>query len=241
MGTDGRRPRVTVPLAVAHRVDDVLDLALDRALLIQRPAVLAYLNRVRERNPQLSPAKVVRQLERRYLAAVTGMGGAAGAAAALPGSGTGTSLASGAAEITGFVSATAMFVLALAELHSLPVSDPEVRRTLVFAVLVGGTAETVLDGTEWGGSHWARVLAARGTRGKPRGLDDSVARLLLARFGARQGALLLGRALPLGIGAGIGALGNAALARSAIVTSREAFGPAPERFPPRVIDVRPVE
>jgi hypothetical protein len=63
--------------------------------------------------------------------------------------------------------------------------------------------------------------------------------LLLTRFGTRQGALLLGRALPLGIGAGIGAAGNAALARAAISTAREAFGPPPHEFPPRVIDVEP--
>lgn len=236
-------PRVTVPRAVARRLDRALDTALDRALLIQRPAVLAYLERVRSRNPWMTPAQVVRQLERRYLTAVTGIGGASGAAAALPGAGTGTALASGAAEITGFVSATAMFVLALAELHSLPLSDPEVRRALVVAVLVGGSAETVLDEGERGGSHWAQVLARRAagkSRDKQRVLDDRLGRLLLTRFGTRQGALWLGRTLPLGIGAGIGAAGNAALARSAIATAREAFGPPPDRFPPRVIDVDPL-
>jgi hypothetical protein len=192
----------------------------------------------------MTPAQVVRQLERRYMAAVTSIGGASGAAAALPGAGTGTSLASGAAEITGFVSATAMYVLALAELHSLPLSDPEVRRALVVAVLVGGSAETVLGAGEHSGSHWAQVLTRRASAGRQgdrqRGLDDRLVRLLLARFGTRQGALLLGRALPLGIGAGIGAAGNAALARSAISTAREAFGPPPTRFPPRVIDVDPL-
>ena len=243
MGRGDGAPRVTVPRAVARRMDRALDAALDKALLIQRPAVLTYLERVRSRNPTMTPAQLVRQLERRYLAAVTGIGGASGAAAALPGAGTGTSLASGAAEITGFVSATAMYVLALAELHSLPVSDPEVRRALVVAVLVGGSAETVLDQTERGGSHWAQLLARRASAGtgrdRPRGLDDRLTRLLLTRFGTRQGALLLGRALPLGIGAGIGAAGNAALARAAIGTAREAFGPPPSQFPPRVIDVEP--
>jgi hypothetical protein len=72
-------------------------------------------------------------------------------------------------------------------------------------------------------------------------LDERLTRVLLARFGTRQGALLIGRAVPLGIGAGIGAVGNAVLARSAIAAAREAFGPAPTRFPPRVIDVDPVD
>lgn len=245
MGTAHGRRRPPVPHTVAERVDRALDAALDRALLIQRPAVLAYLHRMRRRHPEMTPAELVRHLERRYLAAVTGIGGASGAAAALPGAGTGTSLASGAAEITGFVSATAMFVLALAELHTLPVSDPEVRRALVVAVLVGGSAETVLGGEQYAGSHWAQVFARRaatgGPRERPRVLDERLTRVLLARFGTRQGALLIGRAVPLGIGAGIGAVGNAVLARSAIAAAREAFGPAPTRFPPRVIDVDPVD
>ena len=241
MSAGGRWGETHLPPAVAERLDDLLDTALDKALVIERPAVLAYLDRIRSRNPKLSPAQLIRRLERRYLTLEVAIGGAAGAAAALPGTGTGTTFASGAAEITGFVSSTALFVLALAELHSLPVSDPEVRRALVVAVLVGASAETVLDASERGSSHWARVLASHGSRDKPRGLDERLGRLLLTRFGARQGVLLVGRALPLGIGAGIGAVGNAALARSAIATARTAFGPPPARFPPRVIDVRPVE
>jgi hypothetical protein len=226
---------------VQQRVDGTLDAALDRALRIQRPAVVGYLNRVRFRNPAMSPAQVVRQLERRYLVAVTGIGGASGAAAAMPGAGTGAAIASGAAEITAFVSATALYVLALAELHEVPVSDPELRRALVVAVLVGDAGELAVEAGERSGSHWAQLLVRGATRGSshPAGLDDRLRHLLLTRFGARQGALLLGRALPLGIGAGVGAAGNAALARSAIAAARRAFGPPPDRFPPRVIDVEP--
>jgi hypothetical protein len=61
---------------------------------------------------------------------------------------------------------------------------------------------------------------------------------MVRRLGTRQGALLVGRALPLGIGAAIGAGGNAAIGRGAITAARRAFGPAPKRFPPRVVDVQ---
>src|SRR3954447_4690898 len=100
--------RIPVPAPVER----VLDSALDKALSIQRPAILKYLEHVRRQD--MTPAEVQRQLERRYLAAVVGIGGASGAAAAVPGTGTAASLAAGAAEITAFVSATAMYVLALA-------------------------------------------------------------------------------------------------------------------------------
>lgn len=224
--------RIPVPPAVER----ALDTALDRALSVQRPMVLGYLDRVRRKNPEMTPAEVVRQLERRYLTAVVGIGGASGAAAAVPGVGTTATVASGVAEVTAFVSASALFVLALAELHGISVSDPDVRRALVVAVLVGETGALAIEGAAVGEAHWAHVIGRTTSKDKIAGVNGYLSRLLLRRFGARQGALLAGRALPLGIGAAIGAGGNAALARGAITAARRAFGPAPERFPPRVID-----
>lgn len=228
--------RVVVPTGVER----MLDLALDKALAVQRPAVQSYLGRVRRKHPEMSPAEVVRQLERRYLAAVVGIGGASGAAAAVPGTGTAASLASGAAEITAFVSATALYVLALAELHGVPVSDPEVRRALVVSVLIGEAGIAALEGGEaLADKHWAHVLARATPRDKITLINGYLARRFVRRLGTRQGVLVLGRALPLGVGAAIGAGGNAALARGAIATARKAFGPPPPGFPPRVIDVEP--
>jgi len=218
-------------------VERALDAGLDRALEIQRPVVLNYLDRTRRRHPGMTPAQLVRQLERRYLAAVVGIGGASGAAAAVPGAGTTVTIASGAGEVAAFVSATAMYVLALAELHGVPVSDPEVRRAIVVAVLVGEGGVAALQGVAAGEAHWAQVLARATPKEKIASVNGYLGRLLLRRFGARQGALFLGRALPLGVGAAIGAGGNAALARSAIAAARKAFGPPPADYPPRVIDV----
>jgi hypothetical protein len=225
----------TVPPAVER----ALDAALDKALQAERPVVLGYLDRVRRRHPDMTPADVVRQLERRYLVAVVGIGGASGAAAAVPGIGTATTVASGAAEIAAFVSASAMYVLALAELHGLPVSDPEVRRALVVSVLVGESGVPALERAASGERHWAQVLTRSTPRERIAGINGYLGRMLLRRLGTRQGALLVGRALPLGVGAAIGAGGNAALARAAIAAARRAFGPPPKQFPPRVIDAEP--
>ena len=218
-------------------IEGILDAALDKAMALQRPAVRAYLDRAREKRPGATPAEVVEMLEKRYLYSVVGIGAGTGAAAALPGQGTVASIASGAAEITAFVTATASFVLALAELHEVPVSDPDLRRALVVATLLGESGAAALDIGEGEVRHWALTLGRNMTKEKITGINSRLAHLLLTRFGARQGALLFGRALPLGIGAGVGALGNAALARAAIAASRRAFGPAPEKFPPRVIDM----
>jgi hypothetical protein len=227
--------RVPVPPAAER----ALDRALDRALAIQRPVVQAYLARLRRTSPGMTPAQTVRQLERRYLTTVVGIGGASGAAAAVPGVGTAATIASGAAEVTAFVSASTLFVLALAELYGIPMSDPEVRRALVLAVLVGESGVAAVEGAASVEGHWAQVLARSTSREKIAGVNGYLGRMLLRRLGTRQGALLVGRALPLGIGAAIGAGGNAALARSAISAARKAFGPPPKEFAPRVVDVAP--
>jgi len=237
------RRRLPVPAGLQRNVAQALDAALDRALAIQQPAVIAYLDRVLARRPDASPAQVITQLERHYLAAVVGTGAASGGAAALPGVGTGTSIATGAAEVAAFVSATAMYVLAVAEVHGVPLDDPQVRRALVLTVLLGdagtaavasATGQTALRDSALGG-HWAHVLARPGSRDVLGGLDARLGSLFLRRFGTRQGALLAGRALPFGVGAGIGAAGNAMLGRAAISAARRAFGPAPRKFTRRGI------
>lgn len=232
MARQAKLLRVPVP-APAERA---LDGALDMVMSVQQPVVLAYLERVRSRRPGASPAQVITQLERRYLFAVTGVGAAAGSAAAMPGVGTAASLASGIAEITAFVSATAMYVLAEAEVHGIPTHDPEVRRALVLAVLLGEGSAISLEGAAATGPHWARVVGQSMSKEKIPGINSQLSRLLVTRFGVRQGALLVGRALPLGLGAGIGAAGNAALARAAIASARRTFGPPPKRFGPRVVE-----
>jgi hypothetical protein len=227
--------RVPVPRSVEHALDG----ALDKALSVQRPVVVAYLTRVRRRNPTAAPGEIVRQLERRYLAAVIGTGAASGGAAALPGVGTSASVATGAAEIAAFISTTAMYVLALAEVYDVPVEDPQVRRALVLTVLLGEVGEAALAGGELETKHWARVLGRTSSKDTAKALNSRLAHLLVTRFGVRQGALVAGRALPFGIGAGVGAAGNAALGRSVVRTARRAFGPPPARFRHRVVDADP--
>jgi hypothetical protein len=165
-----------------------------------------------------------------------GTGAVSGGAAALPGVGTATSVAATGAEVAAFLSATAMFVLALAEVHDIPAHDPQVRRAMVLTVLLGDVGEAALAGGEVEAKHWARALGRTGSRDLT-ALTTNATNLFLARFGAKQGALIMGRALPFGIGAGFGAAGNAAIGSSVVRSARRAFGPAPARFPDPVIEV----
>lgn len=227
--------RKAVPLPPI--IEDALDAALDKALRVQRPVIIAYIDRVRARRRGATPDEVVRLLERRYLAAVTAIGAASGGAAAVPGAGTAASLASAALEISAYTEATALFALAMAEVHGLRVDDPLVRRALVLAILLGGSGVEAAElAASDAGSRWGQVLSHRAPDETIKRVNHALGRHFLTRFGSRQGALALGRALPLGVGAGIGAAGNMALGRGAISAARRMFGAPPDKLPPRVID-----
>src|ERR1700722_14662624 len=126
------RARRSLPAGVERGLDSVLD----RVLAIQRPVIVAYVERCR-RDPATTPRSVVRTLELRYQAGVSAIGAAPGGAAAVPGVGTGAAIATGLAEIAAFVEATALYTLATAEVYGIATDDPEVRRALVLAVLLG--------------------------------------------------------------------------------------------------------
>lgn len=232
--------RRALPIPVPSFVEGILDAALDRAMRVQRPAVAAYVERARSKRSH-TPADTVRELERIYLGAVTAIGAAAGASAAIPGVGTGTSIATAAFEIGAFAESTALFGLAVAEVHGQRIDNLEQRRALVLALLLGDAGVQILQESASGAGRsraaWSQVLSQHASEETVRRTNRRLAKHFLPRFGLQQGALLVGRAIPMGVGAGIGAAGNAALARASIAAARRVFGPPPTQFPPRVVEL----
>jgi len=108
--------------------------ALDKALAVQRPVVLAHIRSVRLRHPEATPAQLVRILERRYLLAVTGGGAAVGAAAVIPAVSTPVALALSGVETVGFLETTALFAQSVAEVHGIHVENPDRARLLVMTL-----------------------------------------------------------------------------------------------------------
>jgi hypothetical protein len=212
---------------------------LDRVLSVQRPVVLAHIRGIRKGKPNLSPADVVRILERRYLAAVTTGGALVGASAAIPAVGTVVSVALSAAETAGFLEASALFAQSVTEVHGIALDDPERARTLVMTMILGGAgselveqlAGEVVGGAPARSAFWGEVV----TKSLPKSAVGNVAKRVrthfLKRFAAREGAGVVGRAIPFGIGAVIGGAGNHLLGRRVVASSRTAFGAPPAQFP----------
>lgn len=210
----------------------------DRLLTVHRPVVLAHLRSIRKRHPEASPDEVIRLLEQRYLAAVTTGGAATGAVALVPGVGTIAALGISGAETVGFLEASALLAQSIAEVHGLPTNDPDRASTLVMALMLGPAGSSLVRqfaGEVAGGrprsAYWGELVTKRMPATMLKGLADKVRRTFLRRFATRQGAGMVFRVMPFGIGAVVGGAGNRIAGRRVIAATRDAFGPAPDRFP----------
>lgn len=216
--------------------------ALDRVLAVQRPVVIAHLRSIRLRHPDATPADIVRILERRYLAAVTTGGAAVGATAVIPGIGTGVTLALSGVETVGFLEATALFAQSVAEVHGIPVADPDRARALVLTLMLGKegvdlVAQLARQAAGRGpvrSTYWGEIVTKTLPRAAVGPLVDRLKTAFIHQFATRAGASWLGKALPFGIGAAIGGAGNNILGRRVLVGSRRAFGLPPAILPPEL-------
>jgi hypothetical protein len=152
---------------------------IDKAIRIQHSVVANHVQRIRRRHPGATPGEIVAALEKKYVATVTSTGAAVGAAAAAPRIGPAVALALTVAESTALLEATALFTLAVADVHGMPVHDTERRRMLLLAIVFGT-----------GGPG----LASSGKR---------IRRWLVARYVTKRWILAISKILPFGIGAGV--------------------------------------
>jgi hypothetical protein len=208
-----------------------------KALDVQRPLVLRNLNRLRRQHPQDTPAELAERLGKQYLTALTGGGAAIGSTAVVPGVGTAAALGLSAAATVGFLEATALYAQSVAELMGIPTDDPQRAQTLVMAVMLGDDGRRMLqDFTSQANGRGMGPLAGglsvvTGSAGVSEVLFNQMKRMFLKRFIVRQGAGMLGRLVPFGVGAVIGGLGNRVLGKGVIRAAQNLFGPLPATIP----------
>lgn len=215
----------------------VLSQLIEGSSRLQAPAVQAYVERLRGQNPDATPAEIITRLEKHYLAAVLASGAAVGSAAAFPGIGTLAAFSAVAGETVVFLEATALFVLAVAEVHGIPATHRERRRTLVLAVLVGEEGKhAVADLLGPGRTSGAWLSDGAATLPLPAvtQLNSRLVKYFVKRYTLRRGALAFGKVLPVGIGAVVGGMGNRLMGKKIIDNARKAFGPPPARWPATV-------
>jgi|SRR5690349_11470405 len=232
------------PPAVRNGTDEnpgaaarALSQIIERGSRVQGPAVKAYVERLREGAPNATPAEIVARLEKQYLAAVMASGAAVGSAAAVPGIGTLAALSAVAGETVVFLEATALFVLAEAEVYGIPAEHRERRRALVLGVLVGeDSRNAIADLIGPGRTRGAWLSDGAATLPLPAvsQLNSRLLRYFVKRYTLKRGAIMFGKLLPVGIGAIVGGVGNRMMGKRIINHARAAFGPPPPRWPSKL-------
>lgn len=158
----------------------------------------------------------VAQIERAFLRELITLGAASGGTAAMPGVGTMTAVGLTAGEVAWTATRTTDMILAVAAVHGHTDAPVEVRKSWVLALLAfdddaaDGLAKTI---AEYGGTVTASRTLSLEMLERANG---RVGRTLIARYGAKRSALLIGRVLPFGIGAVVGGTANHFLVRNTI-------------------------
>lgn len=216
--------------------------AIMKALDVQRPLVLANLNRLRRKYPEASPAELSAMLETHYLRTVSGGGAAVGGAALVPGVGTVAALGLSAVATMGFLEATALYAQSIAELHGIQLDDPDRARTMVMAILMGEEGLALIRdlvgqaGGKKKGQPWGNLVGTSMPSGMVGTVLDSMRRRFLKKILTKQGTAMLGRAVPFGIGAVVGGVGNHFMGRKVISATQEAFGEPPLALPMGLVE-----
>ncbi|MFD9730608.1 hypothetical protein [Micrococcus luteus] len=212
--------------------------ALSTVLAVQRPLVLKNIQRMAAKHPGESPERLAERLGQQYLTTVTVAGAAVGGTAIVPGIGTVAALVLSGAAVAGFLEATALYAQSLAELHGITTQDPQRAQALVMALMLGDDAKELLReaaakaGRPYDPQSSLNALAgtASGT-GISAFVVDRLKRTFMRKMLLRQGAGFVGRAVPFGVGAVIGGVGNRAMGKAVMENAAELFGPLPMVIP----------
>lgn len=200
---------------------------VDKALQLQAPLTERHVARLRRNHPEESPQQIIRRLNRELRAATVSAGASVGVAAAAPGVGTGVALALSGTEAVAFLNATVLYILARGQVQGVTIDDLERRRTLVMAIMLGDAgAKSVGKVAERTGQHWARHLVRRIPMSNINAINKVLGRHFVTKYGTKQGIIVLGRAVPFGIGAVIGGAANGLFSQGIVVAANRAFGPA---------------
>lgn len=203
-----------------------------QALGVTGTQVESFINSARGKRPDMSDGELLQVMERSYLTLASATGAAAGGVAAAPGVGFVTGGLAAIADVGAFTTLSAIYTLAVASVHKVDVTDIDKRETLILAALIGPQGPAIIAKIAGKlGARWGRVVTDAIPAQTLRAINKLLVHNFITKYGTKQGVLVLGKVLPFGFGAAIGAAGDFAFAFAVTRTLRGAFGeepPAPE-------------
>lgn len=220
-------------MTIMETTQELLNYGLERSLSSQQPFARANVERLRRLHPDKSPEECINYLGRRYLSAVTVTGAGAGMAAAVPGAGLAVGVPAAIVDLITFTEASVLYVLSVAEIHDLHPEDEERRRLLVMAVMLGDSATGALHaGVARTAPHWAQKIVTAIPMEAINRVNKVLGPRFVTKYGTKQGVLVLGLQLPLGIGSVLGSGANHLAGRGVAASARMIFGEPPAEWSP---------
>lgn len=209
-------------------VGKALILALDKAAHMQSSVIIRYVDWLRTRNKDASPADIQRLLDKHFLTLVTGSGAGAGASSAIPGIGFITGALTVGAESLLFLDAATVYALASAHLRGADIKEPERRKALILIALLGSSGTALVDASIGGSSPAA--LISRLSMTNLSEINNRMLKIALKRVTKSVRSAWIGKLLPLGIGTVVGSLANRRIAEGVAEHVHTSLGPLPQRF-----------
>ena len=205
---------------------------VDRLVEHRHHAAAADVARLRAEHPDDTPDQLADRLIRRYAKDLAVSGAVTGGAAASPVAGVAVAAASAGADAAVSVNRLGEMIMALGIIYGHEALSVEERRAAVLTVMgiadgaaVGMTGLAARAGAK-GGARVLRRLPAAGTAA-----TGGVARRTVTKLSSTKGPWSLTSLIPYGIGAGVGAAGNALLARAVGRAAKEYFSTGERALP----------
>ncbi len=175
----------------------------------------------------------IRALSDAFARELGAVGAAAGIAAATPLVGTAATVMAATAELGWFTARSGDLILTIAALHGRPTPTVEERRAWVLAVLIFGS--TARQGFAGIANQMGAGLGIDAGETNKRGLtmatlratNGTLSRMVVRRYGTRRGAIAIGTALPLGVGALFGGGANYVAVRRLVQQADSFFAHLP--------------
>ena len=177
---------------------------LDKAAKLQHKTIIKYVDRLKEKNPQATPAEIQAKLDKHFLLTITGTGAGAGVTAAIPAVGFVTGAAAVGVESLAFLDAATSYAVVGSE------GTPLATATM-------GTDSTI-------------ALLTRASTPKLSDLNKKMFNFAMKRISKSIRLAWLGKLMPLGIGAVLGSVANRKIGNNLIDHVAETLGPLPTSF-----------
>lgn len=202
----------------------------NKALQMQQPAAVNMVKRLRRVHPEETPEQLINFLDKTYLSTVTVSGTTAGMAAVVPNGFVQAPVA--VADFAAFLESSVMYVLALAEICGVNVEDFERRRFLVTTALLGNSGTTIVTQAlgERTIPYWSKTIINAIPKDAIKAANRLLGPRFITKYGTKQGVLVLGKQLPLALGAVIGAGGNAAFGYMVVRSTKQLLSDPPKNW-----------